>query len=69
MSHLATIIARVVNRLAIPYNGNEEEAAKDPLWLQSIRNLKEYQEHWQDQTEEEIKRADLLYEKYKKYLK
>jgi hypothetical protein len=68
MSHLNTIIYRVVNRLEIVYNGDVERASKDSLWLQSIRNLDEYQRAWKDQSEEEVEQADLLYYKYAKYL-
>ena len=69
-SHLSTIISRVKNRLQDVYKGNEKEAAKDSLWLQSIRNLQEYMETWPDQfTKEEQKEADELYVKYAQWLR
>lgn len=67
MSHLATIINRVEHRLKV-YGGDIKECSKDSLWLQSICNLKEYQESWQDQTPEEINKANALFEQYKEYL-
>jgi len=67
MSHLTTIIARVENRLDI-YGGDLDAVSKDPLWLQSIRNLKEYLEIWKDWTDIEMLRANELYEQFKQYL-
>ena len=66
MSHLSTIISRVKHRLSI-YNNNEIEASKDPLFLQAVRNLMEY--NYPDFTPDERKEADLLYSKYAKWLR
>lgn len=63
MSHLSTIINRVVKRLDVHYC-NILEASKDSLLKQSIRNLLEYQEAWSDFTEEEKEVADRLYALY-----
>lgn len=69
MSHLSTIIHRVNRRLNEVYNGDDKKAAGDSLWLQSVRNLKEYQESWRDQTSVEVAVANELYQNYSKYLK
>ncbi len=58
MSHLTTLINRVNNRLKFQNSG-------DRLLQQSISNLREYVEIWEDYTEEEKRVADELYEKYK----
>jgi hypothetical protein len=67
MSHLSTIIHRVKRRLDEVYKGDVKRAAQDSLWRQSIRNLREYQESWTDQTEEEITEANRLYSMYSKH--
>lgn len=64
MSHLSTLIYRVKRRLDEVYKGDVQRAAQDSLWRQSIRNLREYQESWTDQTEEEITEANRLYSMY-----
>ena len=63
MSHLSTIILRVKRRLEV-YDNDPQEAAKDPLFRQAVRNLQEYQETWNNQTPEEVKEADELYARY-----
>lgn len=68
-SHLATIIARVKNRLEGVYNGNEQEAAHDKLWLQSVGNLQEYMDDNKDYTDDEADEASNLYMRYAKYMK
>jgi hypothetical protein len=67
MSHLSTIIKRVNQRLSV-YDGSIQEARKDSLFKQSVRNLMEYQEAWTDYTEEEKIEADRLYAIYSKYI-
>lgn len=69
MSHLSTIIFRVNRRLKEVYKGDEQKAAHDSLWIESVKNLMEYQEAWKDQTPQEITQANQLYSKYSKYLK
>jgi hypothetical protein len=58
MSHLSTIISRVRHKLEV-YRGNEE-VFNDPIFVQAMRNLKEYQEAWKDFTPEEKEKADEL---------
>jgi len=58
MSHLSTIIKRVEIRVNPPDK-------RDNLLLQSISNLKEYMDLWDNYTEEEKEKALELYEKYK----
>lgn len=67
MSHLSTIIHRVNRRLNDVYKGDISRAKEDGLWRQSIVNLREYMDSWNDQTEEEINEAVELYHKYQKY--
>lgn len=63
MSHLGTIIMRVKRKLEV-YDNDPQEASKDPLFRQAVKNLQEYQEAWNDQTQEEVKEADRLYARY-----
>jgi hypothetical protein len=42
---------------------------RDGLFLQSVRNLKEYQESWDNYTEEEQEEADRLFIRYSHLLK
>jgi len=42
MSHLSTIISRVEHRLKV----NPDDLKNDNLFLQSVCNLKEYQQAW-----------------------
>jgi hypothetical protein len=69
MSHLSTIIFRFRRRLEEVYNNDEQRASKDPLWLQSIANIKEYMDCWHDMTQEEIIEGNIIYQLYKNYLK
>lgn len=66
MSHLTTIIHRVERRLAT-YGGDAEKAGEDPMFVQAVHNLQEYQQAWKDATPEEIRQADILYTKYIMY--
>jgi len=59
MSHLSTIISRVKHREKMPNFLN------DSLFWQSIVNLQEYQEAWNDFTKEEQEEADKLFTKYR----
>lgn len=67
MSHLTTIIGRVKRRLAL-YEGELNRAKDDPIFIQSVRNLNEYPGAFEDYTEEELKEAKELYEKYRSVL-
>jgi hypothetical protein len=62
MSHLSTIISRVRQKLDA-YRG-DISVFQDPIFVQAIRNLKEYQEAWKDFTPEEKKKADELFRIY-----
>lgn len=63
MSHLSTIINRV-KRSEEKYKNDRETMLRDILFHQHIANLYEYQESWQDQTAEEVKEANELFDKY-----
>ncbi|KKK93313.1 hypothetical protein LCGC14_2694140 [marine sediment metagenome] len=64
MSHLSTIISRVEHRLKV----NPDDLKNDNLFLQSVCNLKEYQQAWDNFTAEEAIKAIALYEDYKHLL-
>lgn len=64
MSHLTTIIGRAKRRIQV----NSEDLKDDSLFLQSICNLREYQQAWTDFTVEESLEAIDLFEKYKHLL-
>lgn len=69
MSHLSTIIGRFKHRLEDVYENDEQKASKDGLWLQSIVNMKEYMESWNDMTQDEIIEANIIFQLYNVYLK
>ena len=69
MSHLSTIIRRVEQRLSEVFKGDPKKAGRDSLFKQSINNLQEYIESWDDYTKEEREEADILYCKYIQYCK
>jgi len=58
MSHLSTIIRRVKHKLEV-YKGSTE-IFSDPIFIQAIRNLEEYQQYWKDFTPDEKRKADEL---------
>ena len=63
MSHLSTIMSRV-HRMA----EQDGDKKKNSLMTQSVRNLKEYIEYWDDYTQEEEKEAMKLYNIWKHIL-
>lgn len=62
-SHLSTIINRVKTCLYKVKN-DAIEASKDPIFREAVRNLAEYQDTWNDFTNEEKVEADELYFRY-----
>lgn len=67
MSHLTILIKRVTERLKV-YDNDPEKASEDPLWLQQIVNLKQYQDFYDDYTDSEADEANRLYNIYSKYI-
>ncbi len=68
MSHLSTIIERVNHREQV-YKDDKKGLYEDSLFEQSVINLMEYNEAWQDQTPHEVITAMKLYDKHRPMLK
>ena len=66
MSHLTTIINRVKHAEGV-YKDDFEGMTRDLMFRQSVANLREYQELWKDQTQEEVVEANRLYSLYGQY--
>ena len=66
MSHLTTIINRIKHAEEM-YKDDFKGMTKDLMFQQAVANLKEYQDAWTDQTQEEVIEADRLYSLYGQY--
>ena len=64
MSHLSTLIRRVINESNKEFQTKEDRE----YFAEKVLNLREYIESWDDYTEQELVEAYILYSAYQGFL-